>query len=89
MSSIVLLRGSLNGMGREVECGLVALRTVVNSPRKSRRRPAQVTYTNFGVIEAAEDLPDGTYTVHVGNQILSTDKKNGLWLSCRANDAHA
>lgn len=89
MASIVLLRGSLSGMGREAECGLVALRRIVSAPQKRRRKLPQVIYSDFGIIEAAEDLPDGSYTVLVGDHILSTDKKNGLWLSCRieANEA--
>ena len=81
MGMIVLVRGILRGMGREVECDLVAMRRSVPSGSMFRSQPDHV-YTDFGVIEAPEDLPDGQYTVALGGQVLTTRKQRGLWLTC-------
>lgn len=81
MGMIVLVRGVLRGMGHEVECDLVAMRRLVPSQSKFQRKPGQV-YTDFGVIEAPDDLPDGHYTVSLGQQVLTTRKQRGLWLTC-------
>jgi hypothetical protein len=81
MGVIVHVRGVLRGMGREVECDLVAMRRSI--PRTSRfRRQPDHEYTDFGVIEAPDDLPDGQYTVCIENQVLTTQKRRGLWLTC-------
>jgi hypothetical protein len=81
MGMIVLVRGVLRGMGQEVECDLIAMRRFVPSQSKFRRKPDHV-YTDFGVIEAPDDLPDGQYTVSLGKQVLTTQKQRGLWLTC-------
>lgn len=78
MGMIVLVRGSLQGMGREVECEVVAMkRTIVNSPRS--RPQFNEVYSDCGIVDAPGDLPDGEYTVRVGNQLFSTKLRRGLW----------
>lgn len=80
MGMIVLVRGELNGMGRHASCGLVAIQKTLAQP-KFRREPEHV-YTDYGVIEAPTDLPDGEYTVRIGKQELTTKKQHGIWLTC-------
>ena len=78
MGMIVLVRGSLQGMGREVECEVVAMkRTIINPPRV--RPQIKEVYSDCGVVDAPSDLPDGNYTVRVGNQFFNAKLQRGLW----------
>ena len=79
MGMIVLVRGSLRGMGHEVECEVVAMKRTVLHPPKERPQIDEV-YSDCGVLNAPQDLPDGEYTVRVGNQLFSTRRRRGLWL---------
>lgn len=86
MGMIVLLRGVVRGMGREAECEVVALRQIAATKSKFRRPKS--FFRDFGVIEAPNDLPDGEYTVRVGDQILNTAKVHGIWLTCTELPQH-
>jgi hypothetical protein len=79
MGMIVLVRGSLQGMGREVECEVVAMKRTIINPPKARPLFDDI-YSDCGVIDAPADLPDGEYTVRVGNQFFSTRLHRGLWI---------
>lgn len=81
MSMIVVVRGLLRGMGREAECEVVAVKRMV-AKMQGLGRPFDEVYSEFGVIEAPSDLPDGNYTVCVCNQTFSTILRHGMWLSC-------
>jgi hypothetical protein len=65
----VIVRGMLQGMGREMPCDLIAWR----SPR------ASAGYSQVRVIDAAPDLPDGTYTITFEGYTVSTQKRGGWW----------
>lgn len=82
MGMIVLVSGELHGMGRTVPCGLVALRQSVPGGQNSRRLIPDHVYSDYGVIEAPADLPDGEYTVQIGKHKLNTTKQRGIWLTC-------
>jgi len=79
MGMIVLVRGSLRGMGREVECEVVAMKRTIINQRKLRPHIDEV-YSECGVLDAPADLPDGEYTVSVGAQTFNTKRRRGLWL---------
>lgn len=81
MGMIVLVRGSLKGMNRVAECEVVAMKRTIVNTRKSRNHYDEV-YTEFAIVEAPPDLPDGEYLVRVGRQTLSAHLCRGLWLSC-------
>jgi hypothetical protein len=78
MGTVVLLRGMLRGMGREAECEIVAMRRA-NSQRGPMRPNTALTYMDFDVLNAPDDLPEGEYTLDVGGQILNVRKRRGLW----------
>lgn len=80
MSMIVLVRGSLKGMGREAECEVVAMKRTIVNTRDSREHFEEV-YTEFGIVDAPADLPDGAYTVCVGKQTFRSTLRHGLWLN--------
>lgn len=81
MGTVVLLRGILRGMGREAECEIVAIRRAV-SPRGQVRQDTALAYMDFDVLNAPDDLPEGEYTLDVGEQVLNVRKHRGLW-HCR------
>lgn len=80
MGMIVLVRGYLRGMGREADCEVVAMKRTIEHMRKSRRHFEEI-YSEFGVIDAPPDLPDGDYTVQIGKHVFTTTRRRGLWLS--------
>jgi hypothetical protein len=53
--SIVLLRGTVQGMGREAKCDVLVRKEVSSS--------GSVEYTDCSIITAPADLPDGKYGV--------------------------
>lgn len=79
MGMIVLVRGSLEGMGREAECEVVAMKRTIIDEQRLRPHISEV-YSDCGVLNAPSDLPDGEYTVRVGDQVFSTRRRRGLWL---------
>lgn len=82
MGMLVLMKGLLRGAGRETECEVVALRRVAKNTVGARLFEPDYVYTDLGVIEAPDDLPDGEYTVEIAGHAFRTSKKQGLWLSC-------
>ena len=80
MSMIVLVRGSLKGMGREAECEVVAMKRTIVNIRNSRDHFDEI-YTEFGIVDAPADLPDGAYMLRIGKQSFGATLRHGLWLS--------
>jgi hypothetical protein len=80
MGSIVLVRGSLKGMGLQAECEVLARRltTVVTPPTGST---TGLSYSECSVIQAPVDLPDGDYVFRFKRHAVTMSKKRGAWLS--------
>lgn len=70
MSPVVLVRGTLEGTGRESACDVLVWKA------DSGRRPI---FTQFRVIDAPADLPDGRYLLVLEGRVFSTAKENGQW----------
>lgn len=80
LGAIVLLHGTVKGMGREAECEILARRAVmpVGPVTASSQSSA---YTDCSVIGAPHDLPDGEYTVQFECHTFRATRHHGLWLS--------
>ena len=70
--SVVLIRAVLKGMGREVECDVIA--------RKSETVSSLRTYSDCTVLTTPPDLPDGEYVIHVDSQVIPVLRRKGHWL---------
>lgn len=70
MSSVVLLRGQLIGMGREVACDLLAWRASA---------VPEAPFVRVQVLDAPSDLPDGPYSVTVEGRTFSIRKVRNQW----------
>lgn len=70
----VVMRGRLQGMGREADCLVAA--TKVSLPGTDL-----FEYANCRIHQEPEDLPDGQYTVSFAGRTVSLRKKNGFWVS--------
>ena len=78
--TVVLLHGSIKGMGREAECEILARRLPIPvDPRDPM--PRLFTYTDCSVVEAPADLPEGEYLAQFEGYSLSVTLYRGLWLS--------
>lgn len=77
MSSVVLLRAILKGMGHEVECDVIARRLVADT--REAVSPGS-KYSNCSVLTAPADLPDGEYTVHMDSGVFTAFRRSGHWL---------
>ena len=71
VGSAILVQGVLTGMGREAECEILAWQD-----GRSNLRP----YSQFRVISAPLDLPDGAYVVAFSSRAFSTRKERGWWV---------
>lgn len=80
LGTVVLLHGSVEGMGQVAECEVLARRIVV--PLEEHDGHTFQTYTDCSVIGAPIALPDGEYTVHFEEYIFKATCRRGLWLSC-------
>ncbi len=73
MRSVVLIHGLLSGMGYEQPCEMLAMKeSVSGTPR--------VIFTHCSVIDAPQELPDGSYTVRFNDYVVSAKKEGGLWM---------
>jgi hypothetical protein len=77
MGQVVLLRAILKGMGRQVECDVIA-RQLASDTRGTVALASK--YTNCSVLTAPADLPDGEYTVHMVSGVFTAFKRFGHWL---------
>ena len=73
MRSVVLIRGLLKGMGREVPCDMLALKDATSET-------GLAVYSKCCVIDAPMDLPDGIYAVTFSGQVAAARREGGLWL---------
>jgi hypothetical protein len=80
MGSFVLLLGTMKGMGREVDCEVLARKEYL--PANSHRGQWVYEYSQYSVLKAPEDLPDGAYTVLTSDgHTICTTKQGGFWLA--------
>ena len=77
MGSVVLLRAPLKGMGREVECELIARRLSTGIVAQAS---SITTYSDCKILTAPSDLPDGEYAIHLGSQVIPVLRHRGQWL---------
>lgn len=77
MSSVVLLRAILKGMGREVECDVIA-RQLAPGTRETASPASK--YSSCSVLTAPTDLPDGEYTIHLESDVFPAFRRLGQWL---------
>lgn len=73
MRSVVLIQGTLSGMGYESECEMLAVREYL--PQVGRP-----IYYRCSVIKAAPHLPDGEYIVMFDGHAVPAIKESGLWI---------
>jgi hypothetical protein len=77
VGTVVLLRAILKGMGREVECEVIAWR----SPADAANTASSLSKcSRYSVLNVPSDLPDGEYTIHLDSQVIPTLRRRGLWL---------
>lgn len=69
--SATLVEGVLTGMGHETDCEVL-----VWQDGRSNQRP----YSQFRVIGAPLDLPDGIYVVAFQERAFPTKKDQGWWV---------
>ena len=79
MGSIVLVVGTIKGMGREADCEVLARKE--DLPATANRGKWTYEYSQCSVLKAPSDLPDGAYAVMTSDgQTFSTNKHGGLCL---------
>ena len=86
VGAIALVRGTLKGMSREAACELLARRRPL--PGANPFSVKRYEYTQFSIVQAPVDLPDGDYTLSTeDHQELPVEKVHGLWLIQEAKPA--
>ena len=76
---IALVRGQLRGMHREATCELLARKRPL--PGAGQFGMRRYEYTQFSIVQAPADFPDGKYTVTTEDgQELPVTKLHGLWM---------
>lgn len=80
LGALVLLRGLVEGMGREAPCQLLARRLPL-APEARLGPPGFSTYTDCSVVGTPEELPDGEYVASFEGYRLHVSLHHGLWLS--------
>ena len=78
MGKMVLIRGVLRGMERETRCEVLVREHSVKSGFRGPR------YSEGFVLNAAEDLLDGEYTVAFDGHSLNAIRHHGIWLTSTA-----
>lgn len=69
---VVLMTGTLVGMGREEPCMIGAIK--VSLPGNPN-----FTYTNMSIQNAPSTMPDGEYTLHYDGRTEAMVKRDGEW----------
>lgn len=77
MGSLVLLHALLKGMGREVECEVIARRSLMGIATEVS---SLTVYSDCRILTTPSDLPDGEYAVHLNSQIIPVLRRRGQWL---------
>lgn len=73
MRTVVPIRGTLKGMGRESKCEMLAV-------KESAAVRAVPACSLCSVIMAAPDLPDGESIVEFEGRRVRAKREGGLWL---------
>jgi hypothetical protein len=68
---VSVVSGELKGMGWQVRCEIMAWKAVDESPHSY--------FSQFRVIDAPPDIPDGVYEVIFEGHTLLTEKRGGFW----------
>ncbi len=82
MRAVVLIQGTLRGMGRESICEMLAM-------KDRAANGTQPVYSLCSVLTAAPDLPDGDYIVEFDGRKVRARRQGGLWLPERRGLAGA
>ena len=78
--TIVLVRGTLRGLGRQAECELLARRN--QSPELDSDGNRRYTFTGWQVLTAPSDFPDGEYTATTTQgDLVPVVKTGALWVA--------
>jgi hypothetical protein len=70
----VRLRGRLVGMGREIECGVQAVKV-------SLPGTAEYNYIRPHIFDIPSELPDGLYSLTFGGMTERVQRHNGAWIA--------
>lgn len=81
LGSVVLLHGSVQGMGRQAKCEVLA-RRIVTSGAGEAVTGRSYAYIDCSVIGAPYELPDGEYVAGFEDYTLKVTHLRGVWLSC-------
>lgn len=68
----ITLLAKLKGMGREASCMVSAIKLSLPDFNIAQ-------FVGCDVIQAPSDLPDGEYTVNIGDRKIFVEKRNGVW----------
>lgn len=71
MGSVVLLKGMLQGMGREAACDLLVWKASAS---------AAAALVRVQVLDAPSDLPDGSYSLTVEGRIFQAARARSQWM---------
>lgn len=72
MGTTLIVKGTLRGMGSEVECSLIATRSESMSG-------SSATFTKCALLDAPIWLPDGYYEATFCGQSAFLHRMNGVW----------
>lgn len=72
MGTTLIVKGTLRGMGCEVECSLIATRS--EAPKT-----AGPTFTKCAVLDAPNVIPDGYYEATFSGHSAFLHRTNGVW----------
>jgi hypothetical protein len=70
----VMLAGRLNGMGREFECTISALKVPLPGA-------GDYEYARLIIFDAYEPIPDGPYDLTFDGRTVLVERQNGAWLA--------
>lgn len=72
MSTTIIVKGTLHGMGFEAECSLLATRS-------NGGPDASAVFTRCVLLDAPSSLPDGLYEATFSDQTAFLHRANGIW----------
>lgn len=76
--TVVLVSGSLTGLGGQAECQVLARRVSIY---ESDNLGPTFTYSDCSVLDAPEYLPDGDYVLHFEGYSAVVTKNRAGWLT--------
>jgi len=72
MGTTLIVKGTLRGMGCEVDCSLIATRS-------DSMQDGSAPFTKCAILDAPLWLPDGYYEASFGDQSAFLHRVNGVW----------